>query len=104
MPGTVRISACFGRGLAPIAQLRVRLCSTALKAGHRSAGLTVHLGWCGTLTARANVATIGAMGGIIERLDEWGEARPWLTAVCAGLVLAAILTTITLFLDDSPDW
>jgi hypothetical protein len=56
------------------------------------------------LTARANVATIGAMGGIIERLDEWGEARPWLTAVCAGLVLAAILTTITLFLDDSPDW
>jgi hypothetical protein len=41
------------------------------------------------LTARTNVANIGAMGGIIERLDEWGEARPWLTAFCAGLVLAA---------------
>jgi hypothetical protein len=55
------------------------------------------------LTARTNVANIGAMG-IIERLDEWAEARPWLTAVCAGLVLAAILTTITLVLDDEPHW
>jgi hypothetical protein len=44
------------------------------------------------------------MRGVIQRLDEWGEARPWLTAVCAGLVLAAILATIELVVDDTPDW
>jgi len=31
-------------------------------------------------------------------------ARPWLAAVCTGLVLAAILTTIALVLDDTPSW
>jgi hypothetical protein len=44
------------------------------------------------------------MPQIIGRLDEWAEARPWLAAVCAGLVVAAILTTITLVLDDTPNW
>jgi hypothetical protein len=44
------------------------------------------------------------MRGVIHRLDEWSEARPWLTAVCAGLFLAAILVTIELLLDDTPDW
>jgi hypothetical protein len=61
-------------------------------------------GWCGTLTARTNVANIGAVRGVIRRLDEWGEARPWLTAACAGLVLAAILTSIGFVFFDSPDW
>lgn len=56
------------------------------------------------MTARSNVANIGAMPRIIERLDEWAEARPWLTAACAGLVLAAILTTVSLVLDDTPHW
>jgi hypothetical protein len=44
------------------------------------------------------------MRGVIQRLDEWGDTRPWLTAVCAGLVLAAILVTIELVEDDTPDW
>jgi hypothetical protein len=56
------------------------------------------------LTARTGGATIGAMPRIIGRLDEWGEARPWLTAAGAGLVLAAILATVALVLDDTPNW
>jgi hypothetical protein len=56
------------------------------------------------LTAPDHAASIGGMRRVIQRLDEWGEARPWLTAVWAGLVLAAILATIELVVDDTPDW
>jgi hypothetical protein len=44
------------------------------------------------------------MQGIIRRLDTWGEARPWLTAACVGLLLASVLTSIEWLIDDSPDW
>jgi len=44
------------------------------------------------------------MLGLSRRFTAWNEARPWLSAICAGALLAAILTTITLLLDDSPDW
>ena len=56
------------------------------------------------MTTRPTAANIGGMRGVIHRIDAWGEARPWLTAICAGLVLAAILATIELVVDDTPDW
>jgi len=34
---------------------------------HPGAGLTVHTRWCGTLTARTNVANIGTMRGSFDR-------------------------------------
>jgi hypothetical protein len=56
------------------------------------------------LTAPDHAANIGGMRRVIQRLDEWGEARPWLTAICASLVLAATLAMIELVVDDTPDW
>jgi hypothetical protein len=50
------------------------------------------------------VANIGGMRGIIRRLDDWVEARLWLTAAGVGVFLASVLTTIEWVLDDSPDW
>jgi hypothetical protein len=44
------------------------------------------------------------MRGVIQQLDQWGEARPWLTAIGSGLFLAALLAAITLLLDDTPNW
>jgi hypothetical protein len=56
------------------------------------------------LTERSTVANIGGMRGIIRRLDNYAEARPWLTAACFGVLLASVLTTIEWIVDDSPDW
>jgi hypothetical protein len=50
------------------------------------------------------VANLGSMRGIIGRLDNWIERRPWPIAVCAGVLMGVLLTTIELVLDDSPDW
>lgn len=44
------------------------------------------------------------MLGLSGRLNAWSEARPWLFAICVGLLLTAILATIGLVFFDSPDW
>jgi hypothetical protein len=44
------------------------------------------------------------MRGVIRRLDQWSEARPWLTASCVGGLMALVLITLEWVLDDSPDW
>jgi hypothetical protein len=76
----------------------------ATTRGRRVTGLTLHTRPGSSLTAPDHAANIGGMRRVIQRLDEWGEERPWLTAVCASLVLAAILATIELVVDDTPDW
>jgi hypothetical protein len=42
--------------------------------------------------------------GLSRRFTAWNEARPWLSATCVGVLLAAILATIGLVFFDSPDW
>jgi hypothetical protein len=44
------------------------------------------------------------MLGLSRRFNDWSEARPWLTAIGVGVLLAAILATIGFVLFDSPDW
>jgi hypothetical protein len=44
------------------------------------------------------------MRGVIRRLDQLVEARPWLTASCLGVLVAVTLLTLEWALDDSPDW
>jgi hypothetical protein len=39
-----------------------------------------------------------------RRFMALNEARPWLSAICVGALLAAILATIGLVFFDSPDW
>jgi hypothetical protein len=73
-------------------------------AGRRSTGPTLHTRPGSSLTAPDHAANNGGMRRVIQRLDEWGDARPWLTPACAGLVLAAILAMIELVVDDAPYW
>jgi hypothetical protein len=44
------------------------------------------------------------MLSLSRRFTAWNEARPWLSAICVGLLLAAILATIGLVFFESPDW
>jgi membrane protein implicated in regulation of membrane protease activity len=44
------------------------------------------------------------MLGLSRGFTAWSEERPWLAAICAGVLLAAILAAIGLVLFDSPDW